>query len=202
MMKTYTVIRNVEERIDWTKISGVRIETWIEEPKLPVTAAAQLCWDQTHLHVFMSAEEPVIVARFKDDMSMVCRDSCLEMFISPIAEDRRYFNFEMNPFGASYLGFGHGRNDLVRLHPGNVRELFNIRTSIDDSSWTLQYDIPHSFIRLFIPEFDPVSGHRMRANFYKCGDDIQPEHELMWNPITNGNADFHQPEFFGELVLE
>ena len=113
-----------------------------------------------------------------------------------------YFNFEMNPFGASYLGFGHGRNDLVRLHPGNVRELFNIRTSIDDSSWTLQYDIPHSFIRLFIPEFDPVSGHRMRANFYKCGDDIQPEHELMWNPITNGNADFHQPEFFGELVLE
>ena len=67
---------------------------------------------------------------------------------------------------------------------------------------TLQYDIPHSFIRLFIPEFDPVSGHRMHANFYKCGDDIQPEHELMWNPITNGNADFHQPEFFGELVLE
>ena len=202
MMKTYNVVRSAEAQIDWGKIPGVKIDAWIEKPELPVAATAQLCWDDTHLHVFMTADEPVILARFRDDMSMVCRDSCLEMFLSPVAADPRYFNFEMNPYGASFIGFGHGREDLVRLHPGDIRKLLHIRTSMGNGHWALQYDIPNDFIRLFIPEFHPESGSRMRANFYKCGDDIHPEHELMWNPITNGNPDFHQPDFFGELVLK
>ena len=164
-------------------------------------AFAQLCWDETHLYVCLSATEPNILARFDDDQSSVCRDSCLEMFLNPIASDGRYFNIEINPNGASFFGFGHDRYDLMRLHPWNVRELLNIKTVVTGNFWSVSYCIPANVIQLFMPEFELKSGHRMRANFYCCGDDIVPVHELMWNPITNGNSDFHQPEFFGDLLL-
>ena len=201
-MKSYTVKRQIRDQINWSLIPIIEIESWIEKPQLPVQATAQLCWSDTHLHVYMTAREPDILARYQDDWSPVCRDSCLEMFFCPIAEDSRYFNIELNPNGACFFGFGHGREDLIRLHPWNVRELLNIRTMVDGDFWSVQYDVPEKTLQMFFPSFTFESGHRMRANFYKCGDDIQPTHELIWNPITNGNSDFHQPAFFGDLILE
>lgn len=201
-MKKYTVIKNAGNFSNWSQIPSLSIDTYINKPLLPVQASAQLCWDEMCLHVRLTANEPQILARFEDDNSPVCRDSCLEMFLSPIASDSRYFNFEINPNGASFFGFGHGRDDLIRLHPWDIRKLLNVRTFVDEHFWSVCFDVPQSLIQLFFPEFKLQSGNHMRANFYKCGDDIVPEHELIWNPITNGISDFHQPKFFGDLYLE
>jgi hypothetical protein len=46
------------------------------------------------------------------------------------------------------------------------------------------------------------AGATLRANFYKCGDELQVPHFLSWNPIGVETPDFHRPEFFGKLVLE
>lgn len=196
------VVKQISNQINWSLISEMKINNYIEKPILPVLAAAQMCWDKEYLHVRLTAKESEILARFVGDADPVCQDSCLEMFLCPIAEDSRYFNIEVNPNGASFFGFGHNREDIIRLHPWNVRELLNIETYQEGNFWSVRFDIPERVIRLFMPEFSLKKGHRMRANFYKCGEDIKPAHEMIWNPITNGNSDFHQSEFFGDLILQ
>ncbi len=42
----------------------------------------------------------------------------------------------------------------------------------------------------------------LKANFYKCGDELQTPHFLSWNPIEIEKPDFHRPDFFGTLRFE
>lgn len=201
-MKKYLIKHCDSKEIDWSLVPKLTIkETIIEEPLFPIEATAQLCWNENAIRVRMEAKEPEILARWTDDYSMPCEDSCLEMFFSPIYDDTKYFNFECNPNGATYLGIGHDRYDLERLHPDKIKELLSITIDRDEKSWRLSFSFPVEFIKKYFPEFNPRAGYKFRANFYKCGDDLKPTHELMWNPITNGNTDFHQPEFFGEVEL-
>ena len=199
---SYKVVKRQKENIDWSEVPKLKIDQYQAKPQLPVEAAAQMCRDDEAFYVHMEATEDNILARFTGEDDMVCRDSCLECFISPDTADGRYFNIEINPNGATYLGVGNNIKDLVRLHPDNIRDLFSIKTFRNGNTWGLNYRIPFDFIRSYMPHFTPEKGLVMRANFYKCGDDINPVHELSWSPITNGNPDFHQPEFFGELILD
>lgn len=188
--------------IDWLRVPQARLEHVLMQPGAPVTAAAQLCWDSVGLYARLTAREPQILARFTGDTDPVCRDSCLELFLRPLAEDTRYFNVELNPNGACFFGFGHRREDLIRLHPWDVRQLLRIEPFRGEGTWGVCFCMPQSVIRLFMPSFTVHAGLHMRANFYKCGDDLRSPHELCWSPITNGVADFHQPEFFGDLYLQ
>ena len=56
------------------------------------------------------------------------------------------------------------------------------------------------FDGVFYPDYH--FGGEIAANLYKCGDDKTEPEYLMWSPITNGKADFHQSEFFGDLTFE
>jgi len=189
------------DEIDWSKIPGIKIESYQKEPEADVDAAAQVCWDEEKLYVRLTSTEPCILARYTGECDPVYQDSCLEMFLCPKAEDGRYFNFEFNPNGSSFVGFGYGREDRMRLHPLDIKKLLSVRNYREGNSWEIRFDVPITMIQLFMPEFTLTEGRRMRGNFYTCGDDVKPYHELSWNPITNGNDDFHQSEFFGELVL-
>ena len=47
-----------------------------------------------------------------------------------------------------------------------------------------------------------LDGKEIKANFYKCGDELQTPHFLSWNPIQIEQPDFHRPDFFGTLEFE
>jgi hypothetical protein len=47
-----------------------------------------------------------------------------------------------------------------------------------------------------------MSFWEIKANFYKCGDELQTPHFLSWNPIEIDQPDFHRPDFFGTLEFE
>ena len=130
----------------------------------------------------------------------VCEDSCMEFFFSPCPDDGRYFNLEINPNGSFFLGFGHGRGDLKRLHP--EVSVFDIRTLRTPDGWETFYRIPLSFIREFYPDYAFTSGLRIRANCYKCGDMTEKPHYLSWNTVSCETPDFHRPEDFGEMIFE
>lgn len=200
-MKRYLVPHCGKSRPDWADLPGLAIA----EPLLPAEdgtrAGGKLCWNSSGLHVCLFAEEREPLCRFSGESDPVWRDSCLEMFFCPLYEDLRYFNIECNPNGASFWGFGTGRADRTRLHPEDIRTLFSLNPFTFAGGWGIQYTVPVETIRLFFPEFEPVSGAKLRANFYKCGEDKPHPHELTWSPITNGLHDFHQPDFFGELCL-
>ena len=71
---------------------------------------------------------------------------------------------------------------------------------IGECTWEVALVIPYTvFIKHRITSLD---GQTIKANFYKCGDELQTPHFLSWNPINIEKPDFHRPDFFGSLEFE
>ncbi len=195
--RTYTITR-VKAAPDWGKIPELQLENILWEPDCGIRAAGQFCCDGENLYVRLRAEEKNIRAENTAPLSPVWEDSCLEFFFMP-EEGDRYFNFEINPNGCLYIGFGHGRADSTALCRGNMAELFAIQTARTADGWEADYRIPLSFLQLFYPDYTFAGA--LRANVYKCGDRTQEKHYLSWNPVTSEKPDFHRPEDFGRMVF-
>ncbi len=198
-MRTYTM-KKVQGAPDWRNIPVMPIDNLLWTDSIDVSAQAQICWDEEALYVRMEAIEPNIRMEEKGPMAEVCNDSCLEFFFRP-TERLDYFNIELNPNRAIYLGFGTNVSNLIRLQVRNVQEMMNIQTEMTDKGWVLTYQVPFAFIRRFFPEFKAEEGGKIYGNTYKCGDQTVKEHYLAWNPIQNEEPAFHMPEQFGCLIF-
>ncbi len=53
-----------------------------------------------------------------------------------------------------------------------------------------------------LSKFDSLGGRSVKANFYKCGDELPEPHYLSWNPINLEKPNFHTPDFFGDIYFE
>ena len=196
--KTY-LIRSVTGEPDWDLIPRLPVDQILWKPDCGIRAYGQFCHDSEFLCVHLYAIESDIRAEYTAPLSPVCRDSCLEFFFMPEKEDR-YFNFEINPNGCLWIGFGHGREDSTVLYRSGMEQLFDIRTGRTPDGWEVFYRIPLSFLRLFLPGF--AFAGALRANVYKCGDLTAHEHYLSWNPVTSETPDFHRPQDFGRMIFE
>ncbi len=173
---------------------------WLGEA--PIRASARVCYDESGLYARLEAEEQNILARFKGTYDMVCLDSCLELFLRPVEDDIRYFNFEFNPNGAMYLGFGHDRFDSVRQIVQNPKQLFRVAPFEHNGGWGIEFFIPVSFLQLYFPGYLFKSGNIILGNFYKCGDETNRPHYISWNKVQSETPDFHLPEQFGKWILK
>ena len=193
------MIHSVISEPTWNTIPQLEINHILWRPDCGIRAFGQFCHSAEALHVHLRAVEKNIRAEYTVPLSPVCLDSCLEFFFMPEKEDR-YFNFEINPNGCLYIGFGHGRQDSTTLYRENMKELFDIRPQKTQNGWEVFYRIPLSFLRLFVPDFTFTGA--LRANVYKCGDLTEHRHYLSWNPVTSETPDFHRPGDFGLMLFE
>lgn len=193
-MQTYTIQRVTAP--DWAAVPTVELvhTGWL--PPCPVAARAQACHDGETLFVRLEAEEREIRATLTGRLDQVCNDSCLEFFFAPLAGDRRYFNFECNPLGNLYVGFGAQRPTRVRQIVKDPA-MFHIRPFTTEKGWGVTMAIPGDYIRLYMPEFT-MSGEAA-GNFYKCGDETAVPHYLAWSPLTAETPDYHRRQDFGVL---
>ena len=198
-MREYTIART-HGAPDFSVVDTLPIDTLLWSPEVPITAQAQICYDETALYVRLSAQEPNIRAEERGPLGVPCEDSCLEFFFSPIPGDSRYLNIEFNPNGCFYLGIGSCIQDLVRLLPDSGNP-FQAEPRRIDGGWEIVYRVPTAFVRRFFPDYTPASGGTIRANFYKCGDLTPQEHYLSWNPMTCDTPAFHRPCDFGLLTF-
>ena len=183
----------------WDTIDAVTLQhaPWLTPNA--ITARAQLCHNGQSLFLRMEAKETDILARLTGPLDQVCNDSCLEFFFAPMEADSRYLNFEVNPLGNVYLGFGAER-------PTRVRQIvkkpapFRTETFRTADSWGFVMEIPLSFIRLYFPEA-AFSG-TAACNFYKCGDETVSPHYLAWSPLTSDTPDYHRRWDFGMIAFE
>ena len=196
-VKNYCV-RSVPGEPDWEAVPRLEVDQVLWKPDCGIRASGRFCHDSLALYVNLRAAEKQIRAEYTAPLSPVCRDSCLEFFFMPEDEDR-YFNFEINPNGCLYIGFGRGREDSTALYRENMRQLFGIRTERTPDGWEAFYRIPLSFLRLFMPDF--AFEGSLRANVYKCGDLTEREHYLSWNPVASETPDFHRPADFGRMTF-
>ncbi|NDV57414.1 carbohydrate-binding family 9-like protein [Bacteroides sp. 519] len=152
-------------------------------------------------------KESSVRAKYGNDNGSVWTDSCVEFFLIP-GKDDVYYNLECNCIGTVLLGAGSGRND--REHAGTEvmetiqrwsslgREPFEER--IGDTEWEVALIIPYS--AFFKHQITSLDGRDIRANFYKCGDELKTPHFVSWNPIGVENPNFHLPEYFGMIHFE
>jgi len=216
MKKTYTVkkINLVQTPIEkaWDSIEEINIDNFLwENNGYKPTTKAKLFYTDTHLHVSFKSYEKEIKVTYYNMNDSVYKDSCVEFFVNPDpTKDKRYFNFEMNSAGTLLLGLGVDRNGRKMLEFDDYRQFFNIKSSVTRENlndyngdyWTVEYSIPFTFFEEHFGKLNVVSGHRLEANFYKCGDSTRHAHYGCWNKLTNENPDFHRSEFFGNLILE
>ena len=198
-MRSYAM-KKVAAAPDWSAIPVMPMDHHLWGEPLDISAQTQICWGENALYIRQTAVEKYIRMEESGPMAPVCDDSCLEFFFRP-TERMDYFNIEINPNRAIFLGFGTCLEDLIRLQLRNVQELFQIQTQMTEDGWELTYQIPFAFIRRFFPEFQAKEGSHIYANAYKCGDKTVKDHYLAWTPIEWFEPAFHRPEQFGCLIF-
>lgn len=134
-------------------------------------------------------------------------DSCVEFFMTPDLSKPDYFNVEMTCIGHGTFACGpdrehrHNFDDSVISRIRRHASLGSSRVVREGGRqcWSLTLTIPFDIYGL---DGKTVSGKKLRANFYKCGDKMSVPHFVSWNPIGCPNPDFHRPEYFGEVEFE
>ena len=195
-MKQYTI------KAEKPDTAHIDCYAWQEDYPTVLTAGAQVSYDQNALWVHLFAQETNLRIATKKPNEMVCEDSCLEFFFTPMPEkDSRYFNFEFNPAGNYWLSIGDGRGARECMELSDFPFNFCVKTQVDAAGWAVSFCVPYGFILQFFPDFVAAPGRVMRGNFYKCGDLTDHVHFGSWAPVGTPTPDFHQPEFFGTLIF-
>ncbi len=194
-MKQYTITR-ISGQPDWNSIPTLQVDVQNWKDPVDISTTAQICYDENGLYVHMRSREAHIRAEEHGPLAMVCKDSCMEFFFRPDENDPRYFNFEMNPLGFTYVGLCYNLPHSCRLAPALQKE-----TRMLEDGWEIFYTIPLSFLQVFFPGYKLTPGKIIYANCFKCGDLTVQKHYLSWNPCTSPKPAFHVPKDFGKMVL-
>ena len=161
----------------------------------------EMSYDDTEYDLYFETNETDIKAVQKKHNTDVHLDSCVEAFIQFLPDkDDSYINFEINPNGAMRCAKGINRYNRVE-YPESVINNFKIKTQVDKNGWKVWFKIPVEFIKKEYPQYVHKEKKRIRANFYKCGDNTKIPHWGCWNNIDCDHPDFHLSGFFGEIEL-
>ena len=174
----------------------------------------RIAYSQQMLFIEYYVKEANIKALYSEDKdSKPFKDSCCEFFFSPECNNN-YYNMELNCIGKGTFAFRRGGRKGPKIAYGEeiMKRIFRystlgeapIETSGKENGelfeWKLTVAIP---LDCFTETpMEALQGKTMRANFYKCGDDMPKPHFLTWNRIELEKPDFHTPDFFGALTFE
>ena len=141
-----------------------------------------------------------------ENNSPVYEDSCVMFFVKPDRSEK-YWNFEFNCIGA--IKASHRESRAVNVTPLSDSEISTIavlpscgrrpfREVEGLFTWDLLAAIPLNLLGI---KFDgkPVE---LSGNFYKCASGTSQPHYLSWAPVPTPEPDFHQPQYFGQIILD
>jgi len=192
-----------EEKIDF---QPVKYANWAEYPYKP-KVNFRIAHTQNSILLHFKVKEESVRAKYGEDNGAVWTDSCVEFFSMP-AGDGIYYNIECNCIGTVLVGAGTVRSGREHA-PENVTALVQRWSSlgnrpfaerVGETDWELVLVIPYAVF--FKHRIESLDGRQIKANFYKCGDELRTPHFLSWNPIRIDRPDFHRPDFFGMLEFE
>ena len=177
---------------------------------------AKLLHSGDALHVLFDVQDRFVRAACTRYGDMVCRDSCVEIFVQPKAGGG-YFNFEVNCGGTMLLWYvrdtaltPEGRFTDFSEVPAAAAKEIGIYHSMPDRvpeeivepvEWRVQLAVPVRVLEAFTGPIGALGGQAWRANLFKCADATSHPHWASWSPI-GAELNFHQPRYFGELRFE
>lgn len=197
----------IQETLD-LEVEPLKIETinWAEFPYKP-EVSVQIAYNSEELFLQFKVNEKSVKAEITTANAKVWTDSCVELFLSPEANDE-YYNLEINCIGTVLLGFRkfgessvHASNEII----DNIRRVSSLgirqfKERKEQPEWQITIAVPWN--TFFEHKIEAFSGKKMKGNFYKCGDGLSVPHFVSWTKIKTEKPSFHQPTFFGGLELE
>ena len=159
-------------------------------------------YDEEGFHVHFDVYEKNPRREENEHFGYIWYDSCVEWFIVFDKEhSERYFNFEVNANAKTTFGFRLSGIDCIDATPEDAESL-GIKTEILEDKWTVDYTVPFSLIKKFIPDYEFKTGMILPSNVYKCGDKTDSPHFGCWKMVDRENPNFHKPEYFGKMIIE
>ncbi|MCS3282657.1 carbohydrate-binding family 9-like protein [Bacteroides salyersiae] len=192
-----------EEKIGFQPVSKVN---WNEYPYCP-KVEFRVAHTEDAILLHFKVTEASVRARYGEDNGSVWTDSRVEFFSIP-AGDGIYYNIECNCIGTVLVGVGPQRNNREHA-PADVTVQIQRWSSLGRTPFEERVEEVTREVALVVPytvffkhQITSLDGKEIKANFYKCGDELQTPHFLSWNPIEIEQPDFHRPDFFGTLEME
>ena len=202
--------RLVEKMMDNAGVSFHNLSNncWKEEfPYTPVVDF-RIAWSIEEIYLQFAVKEEHIKAFYTQDSgSSPYKDSCVEFFIIPPGSDC-YYNLEMNCIGFGTFACGPDRSQRTRFGADILSKIRRFSTLGSEGfetktgffEWKISIAIP---LELYgIMNHKDLNNREVKANFYKCGDELPEKHYISWTPIKKEKPDFHTPDFFGTLFFE
>lgn len=200
-----TIFDKIKLLVEGGVVAGINRVNWPEKfpGRLPVSVRVAHDGDKIYLYYEVTGE----TARAQNmcDFESVWEDSCVEFFMQREGETI-YRNFECNILG-TLLAARHETRQIAERLTEQMSSIVRFSTIIHRyeegaqvKDWTLYLEIPKQ--AMGFSDGETLSGQRIRANFYKCGDKTPNPHFLSWNSIDTPSPDFHVPQFFGLLEME
>jgi hypothetical protein len=191
-----------------TPVAEVANYPWPDSGHRPRTRA-RLLYDDTWLAVRFDVEDQYVRAVAQAFQDPVCRDSCVELFVSPDPASPAYFNFEMNAGGVMLLrrcGSRHMYGPVTDEDGATIRVSHSMPKQIEPEiatpcSWSVEYHVPFTLFAKYFEVPAPKQGTQWKCNIYKCGDDTSHPHWGTWAPVQAERPDFHRPESFVPLLF-
>lgn len=178
---------------------------WEDYPYCP-SVRFRIAYTTDAILLNYQVEEDSARAKYSEDNGSVWTDACAEFFIIP-ADDGVYYNIESNCIGTVLVGAGKERYNREHAAPEIMKRIqrwsslgHSTFETCGHTRWELSLILPYSVF--FQSEVKTLDGKTVRANFYKCGDELKTPHFVSWNPIEVPQPDFHCPDFFGQLLFE
>lgn len=198
---------NILEKMQAVQQNEIVNVNWPGEYPSKPKVTFKMAHNGTHLFLQYFVEEDEILAKTELDNGPVWTDSCVEFFIA-FDNSSYYYNAEFSCIGKALLAHRPGRDNAIHAEADvmkSIKRYSSLGTETfgkkkGDFKWNLLVVIPVS--AYWKSDIKTVSGITARANFYKCGDNLTTPHYLSWNPILTQHADFHTPQFFGEVKFE
>ena len=206
--KNISKAEKVPELLTNAKIPNNIIETvnWLKYPYRPLVAF-RIAYTKDSFLIHYVVNEKHVRGKYTADNDPVWTDSCCEFFCQP-ENDGFYYNLECNCLGTVLLGLGNDRHERATA-PANVMKNIKRWSSLGKLPYNASERVQKWEVALIIPftslwkhDFRPTTGKTIKANFYKCGDELDTPHFLSWNPIKTESPDFHRPEHFGKLLIK
>lgn len=178
---------------------------WKEQFPKFLSVSVHVAHDGNRLFLLYVVKSEQLRAANAQDFGSVWKDSCVEFFMQREG-DKTYRNFECNVLGALLAALRENRDNAERLtqHMANIVRFSTVAHRYENgkqvSDWTLYLEIPKDALGFSSDE--SLHGQKLKANFYKCGDETPEPHYLSWNPIPLPAPNFHVPQYFGLLELE
>lgn len=184
----------------------LEMANWEEFPYRP-EVTVQIAYNENELFLQYHVREQSVKAEITKSNGRVWTDSCVEFFLSPDGNDD-YYNLEMNCIGTALLGFRKKGEEAIHATEEQISTIRRT-SSLGDlpfpekkklTEWTITIAVPWNVF--FKHNLKPISGKKMRGNFYKCGDELSVPHFISWTKIKTEKPSFHEPAYFGGLDLE